>query len=123
MPRIFTDTVVAGRGLGKKLGYPTANLSKSHGIPSGVYGATIDLGDSRYNGLLVIGAFHRSDGLPAEELYILDFNEDIYGATLEIEIGEKIRDIRKFEKESDLKDQIEHDIKLLRKKIKARDSQ
>ena len=51
------------------------------------------------------------------EAHLLDFSGELYGEELEIEIGEKLRDERKFESPAQLREQIAHDIAEVRKLI------
>ncbi len=106
MRMTIIDIVVKGRGLGKKLGYPTANLAQSHGIAVGVWRARVDTREA----ILIVGAFMRADAMPAEEVYILDFAGDLYGTEITVEVFEKIRDIETFQNNQELKEQIEKDI-------------
>lgn len=115
---IIEDRVIRGRGLGKKLGYPTANLAQNHGIPSGVYRASIFFKNKRYDGFLIVGAF-QSKGLSAEEVYLLGFQGNLYGKKLKIEVKERLRTIKKFQRSGDLKKQIKEDIQCLQELLRG----
>ncbi len=119
---IIKDTVVQGRGLGKSLGYPTANLAQSHGLTAGVYRVKVRVqpltlpspsrgeGNIMHNACLIVGAFTKADGGLAEEVYILDFEGDLYGKEITLEVFEKIREIQQFSNDAELKKQIQKDI-------------
>ena len=90
--------VVRGDQLGQKLGFPTANLDAAGLVlpPNGVYAAHVNCRTkNRIRAVLNIG--HRptlQNPTPQlrVEAHLLDFNGDLYGQELEIEIGEKLRD-------------------------------
>ena len=96
-PVIITGTVVKGGRLGGKLGLPTANLdiALAKGLTSGVYHVTVTVADHNYHGLLHYGYNWLQSRLSLEVL-INDFTGDIYGATITVTVGEKIREIKKF---------------------------
>lgn len=123
--------VIKGECVGREIGYPTANLERGyfdeHTIGSGVYACRVLIKKtrkqknkktkmSRMKGIAIIGSSPAKVGDEKKiEVYILDFNDDIYGQFLEAEIVEKIRDIEKYENTSDLIKQIEKDITAARK--------
>lgn len=93
--------VVHGDKLGRKLGFPTANLALPDYklIPkNGVYLVKVHLKNQIYKGLLSIGT--RPTVTNSEEkrveVFILDFKEEIYGETLNLELIQFIRDDMKF---------------------------
>jgi riboflavin kinase/FMN adenylyltransferase len=113
-PFSILGTVERGNAVGRKLGYPTANIdSHNEAIPAhGVYVARARLGDEVFGGLVNIGVrptFHRQDQGRTIEVHLLDFDRDIYGRELEIEFVSKLRDERKFESADALKAQIARD--------------
>lgn len=111
LTRNFTlkSKVVEGMKLGRKIGFPTANLEypeKIVKIPYGVYMVKV------FNKLAVMnwGVKPTVGASEILEVHIPDFNGDLYGLELEIEILKKIRDERKFSSIEELKMQIEKDI-------------
>ena len=54
-----------------------------------------------------VGAFTKADGGLAEEVYILDFEGDLYGKEITLEVFEKIREIQQFSNDAELKKQIQ----------------
>ena len=111
----FKGTVVRGDGRGRKLGFPTANLSvdsEDKLIPAkGIYAAECVVENEKNYGLLSLGSrptFH-DDGRIVPEFYIFDFDRDIYDEEMKVEMVEKIRDEEKFKSVEDLVDQMKND--------------
>jgi len=98
----FKGTIVHGDGRGRKLGFPTANLSVDNPdklIPAkGIYAAECVVENEKHFGLLSLGSrptFHK-EGEIIPEFYIFDFDRDIYDAVMQVNLVEKIRDEEKF---------------------------
>jgi riboflavin kinase/FMN adenylyltransferase len=113
-PFSILGTVERGNAVGRKLGYPTANIDpQNEAIPAhGVYVARARLGDEVHGGIVNIGVrptFNRQDQGRTIEIHLLDFNRDIYGQDLEIEFVRKLRAEQKFESADALKAQIARD--------------
>jgi riboflavin kinase/FMN adenylyltransferase len=111
----FKGTVVRGDGRGRKLGFPTANLSvdsEDKLIPAkGIYAAECVVENEKHYGLLSLGSrptFH-DDGRIVPEFYIFDFDRDIYDEVMKVEMVEKIRDEEKFNSVDDLIVQMKND--------------
>lgn len=108
--------VVRGDGLGRKLGFPTANLSippEKLLPPNGVYAVLVKLDGKRFLGAMNIG--YRPTILDRREkrvveVHLLDFNGDLYGEIIETEILRRIRSEMKFSSLQELKKQIEKDV-------------
>ena len=114
-------TVVRGRGRGKKLGFPTANLNPHHEAlpPSGVYAARGFLGEKLLKGVIHIGQRPTfEDKQRSLEVHFFNFHKNIYGKDLELIFFEKLREIRRFGSPSELAKAIQKDslkaIKILR---------
>ncbi len=107
--------VVAGERLGRKLGFPTANLDVA-GIlvpPAGVYAADGQVGGKTYRAAVNIGqrpTLHSPAGGLCVEAHLLDFAEDIYGQEIELTFLGKLREERKFSSVAALQQQIERDV-------------
>ena len=104
----FKGKIVKGDGRGRKLGFPTANLSIGNDdklIPAkGIYAAECIVENKKHFGLLSLGSrptFHK-DGDTIPEFYIFDFDEDIYDQVMQVNMVEKIRDEEKFNSVEDL---------------------
>ena len=109
-PHIFTGTVVSGRKLGRTLGIPTANLAIPEGIlipKYGVYGAKAVFDGMERRAVVNIGSRPTVNGSHVTvEPWILDFDGDLYGHTLRLELLEFIRPEQKFNSLDDLKKEI-----------------
>jgi riboflavin kinase/FMN adenylyltransferase len=112
--------VIKGEGLGKKIGFPTANLEiKNYVIPKeGVYAVYVDINKRRYLGAFNIGrkSLPRPSKKICFEVHILNFKKRIYGEIIKISFLEKIREERKFSSWEKLKEKIKEDIQSLLKK-------
>ena len=110
----FKAKVIAGKGRGRKLGFPTANLDKTNlNIDCGVYSAKIKSNGKWYRALFHFGQRKTFNEGISLELYIKDFNFDIYHQEIEVKIVKKIREVRKFKGAEELKKQIKKDFKLI----------
>lgn len=118
-PYAFTGVVVEGNKLGRTLGYPTANLhisSEEKLVPgNGVYAVTVSLPaestpGSLYHGMMNIGLRPTVDGKKRViEVNIFDFNRDIYGHTLQVNLHHYLRGEVKFNGLDELKAQLQQD--------------
>ena len=110
--------VVEGNKLGRTINFPTANISvpKYKLLPkSGVYAVRIEIDTKQYIGMMNIG-FRPTIGKfdnKTLEVHIIDFNEDIYGKSIRIELISKIRDEIKFDDIEELKSQLKKDKELV----------
>jgi len=113
----LTGTVVHGQNIGADLGFPTANLeiSQKHKLvpPGGIYAVFVRHQQLRYGGMLYIGdrptlKDHHNTTI---EVNIFDFDKDIYGDKLQLELVERIRDDEAFEDLDGLRRQLEEDRK------------
>jgi riboflavin kinase/FMN adenylyltransferase len=112
-------TVVRGQNLGKKIGFPTANLSahSEQFPPNGVYFAEATLDGVVYPGVVNLGYRPTVSSDKAErvlEIYLLDFDRDIYGNDIEVRFVRYLRPEQKFENVDALARQIEFDVQQAR---------
>ncbi len=104
--------VASGYRVGRKLGFPTANVIESDPdklIPAnGVYAVWAKLDGKVYKGMLNIGICPTvgHDNKRTIEVHILHFSEDIYQRNLQLEFVERIRDERRFDNLSELSAQL-----------------
>ena len=110
----LTGKVIDGFKVGRKIGFPTANISLESSdklIPNwGVYAVRVLWNKLTYKGMLNIGTRPTLNGTKVSiEVHILDFYEDIYNQTIEIEFLKKIRDEQKFKSVDELIEQLKKD--------------
>ena len=114
--------MIYGKQLGRVIGFPTANLRFENKIypEFGVYGVKIHIQDDKkvYNGVMNIGRNPTVDvGVLSVETNIFDFNADIYGKVILIEVLKNIRKEKKFNSVDELKNQIGNDVNYWKNKI------
>jgi riboflavin kinase / FMN adenylyltransferase len=105
--------VIHGHARGKGLGFPTANLEVTQDLypNDGVYAGTVIVDDRRYNGVVNIGTNPTfGDGQLAVEVFLFDYQGDLYGRELQVALVGKIRDEQTFPSPDLLVRQIEQDI-------------
>ncbi len=108
-------TVVKGDSVGRRLGYPTANIDPHNEVipPNGVYAVRAIVDDGHYNGILYIGRRPTlkaaGEGESVIEVHIFDFDREIYQKAIEIGFEKKIRKEKKFAHREELIDQIKQD--------------
>lgn len=110
--------VISGQGLGKEELYPTMNLRvRDYLLPlDGVYATRTKVGEKIYDSVSFVGNRVSTDGLFSIETHILD--KDIESTqNVEIFFVEYLRDNKKFETLSELKEQISQDIKLAKERL------
>jgi riboflavin kinase/FMN adenylyltransferase len=112
-------TVKAGEKLGRKLGYPTANLSahSEQFPPNGVYVVEARLAGALYRGVANLGyrpTVSAGDLERLLELHLFDLDKDIYGEEVEVRFLRYLRDEQKFENVDALVAQITRDVKSAR---------
>lgn len=114
-PFFFTGRVVEGQKIGRTLGFPTANLDIEDlyklVLPAGIYAAQVRINDAVFPSMLYIGSRPTlNDTRPQTiELNILDYEGDLYGQILTVEVLDFIRPDKKLEDLKALKHQIEQD--------------
>ena len=128
-PASLYGEVMHGDGRGRKIGFPTANLNLFHSAapPHGVYLAEAVLQGTRYGALINIGrrptflddgdtSYSRffNEQIDKIEVYIQDFEGDLYGQAVEATLHGKVRDERRFDGVDELIAQIHRDAATLR---------
>jgi len=116
---VLCGKVVAGSGLGRRLGFPTANVAvpAQQLPPHGVYRVEAIWGGSRRPAVCNVGV-RPTLGPSGEvwvEVHVPGFDGDLYGRELEVRFLEKIRDEKRFDSMSELVDQIRKDVEAVRK--------
>jgi len=117
-PVTVLGSVIKGSHLGKKLGFPTANINPHHEVipPEGVYAVKVIFGRNRFNGVCNIGTrptFSKKGALRIE-VHLFNFHKNIYGRYIEIEFIKKIREEKKFPSAAALAENIKKDITFAR---------
>ena len=110
----LTGTIVKGKQLGRTIGFPTANLSIKEEyklIPqNGVYVVKSNIDGKEIFGMMNIGTNPTVGGQSQTiETNFLDFEGDLYGKNLQIELLHRIRDEQKFASLDALKEQLAKD--------------
>ena len=109
-------TVVEGKQLGRKIGFPTANIEasdKSKIIPGyGVYAVMVEIAGKWHKGMLNIGTrptFNKNADNRSIEVNIFDFSDDIYKEPITLNFIDKIRNEQKFNGIEALAEQLKKD--------------
>lgn len=114
----ISGEVIRGKGLGRDLGFPTANIlldNNKHPINSGVYVTFTVINGVIYPAITNVGAQPTVDGNDTViETYIDGFLGDLYGKSLTVYFVERLRDIKKFNSIIELKEQLEKDLRSIR---------
>jgi riboflavin kinase/FMN adenylyltransferase len=119
-PYEIQGPVVRGAGRGRALGFPTANVEPDAELRPklGIYAAHAEVLDGPAAGLrrpaaLSVGrnpTFPEASGAVTTEAYLLDFDGDLYGHRLRLEIGARLRDEQRFDSKQALIAQIGRDV-------------
>ena len=109
--------VISGKGQGRGIGFPTANLSidSAAGVEYGVYSAMAWACGEWRAAVVNVGAHPTAPGgPPAVEAYILDESVSLYGEELRLILTRYIRPERKFASMDELRGQISRDVEQAR---------
>lgn len=110
----ISGEVIGGRKLGRTLGFPTANLRLEDGanVESGIYAVRIRIDGQILCGVANIGRRPtiETNGDLIPEVYIFDFDGDLYEKRVEIEFVSRLRDELKFDTLEELRAQITRDV-------------
>ncbi len=114
-PYTLKGTVVRGDGRGRSLGFPTANIQLETPrkiVPkNGIYFVEARIGNDSHFGLSNVGVRPTfvDDGERLVEVYVLDLDQDLYGAKMEVSFLQRLRDELKFDSAEELITQMEKD--------------
>ncbi|MDT8399006.1 MAG: bifunctional riboflavin kinase/FAD synthetase [Pseudomonadales bacterium] len=110
----ISGVVVQGRQLARQLGAPTANirLETASIALQGVYAVNIECRGRLFQGVANIGykPTVETGSVPSLEVFLFDFEGDLYGDSLQVSFLEKLRDEKKFSDLDALKQQISRDV-------------
>jgi riboflavin kinase/FMN adenylyltransferase len=104
-PWFVSGTVIHGDKRGRELGYPTANLrlDPDCGLKHGIYAVRVGAGGRRHEGVASFGRRPTfGDGAPLLEVFLFDFADDLYGATIDVAFIGWIRHEERFASVDDL---------------------
>jgi riboflavin kinase/FMN adenylyltransferase len=114
-PFFLEAEVVRGDGLGRSIGFPTANADVgSEGKllpPGGVYAVEVEARGERYGGMMNVGTAPtmRADGLRRIEVHLFDFEGALYGERIRVHCLKFMREERKFGNPGELRVQLMQD--------------
>lgn len=107
----ITGVVIEGEKRGKVLGFPTANFEPNFKASEGIYISTTSVDEKLYKSVTFIGIAKTFNAKKSfAESYILDFDKNIYGKKIEVNLIKKIRDNQKFNSEKELIAAVQKDI-------------
>ena len=112
----FSGKVFRHLGRGTDLGYPTANIHIDPQTPEGIYVGYAAVSAKAYPALVFVGrplTFGETD--KKAEVYILDFDQDIYEMNVDVSVMKKLRENMKFDSEKELIAQMSQDEENARK--------
>jgi riboflavin kinase/FMN adenylyltransferase len=121
-PWFVAGLVIHGEKRGRDLGYPTANirLDKNCGLKHGIYAVRVGRGAERFDGVASFGRRPTFDnGAPLLEIFLFDFEGDLYGTTLDVAFIAFIRDELRFDNVDALVRQMDDDSARARERLAA----
>ncbi|MBS3812572.1 riboflavin biosynthesis protein RibF [Candidatus Bipolaricaulota bacterium] len=110
-PPMIYGKVVSGDKIGRNIGFPTANLKVDKRVVTpyaGSYAAIVTVSDKCYPGVVYVGAkptFNKAK--TRVEVHIIDFDNDIYGENVELELIRFISSSKRYRNKAELKRAIE----------------
>ena len=109
---IVEGVVIGGNRLGRKLGFPTANIALDDdlAVDNGVYSSKVVVEGEEYVAMTNVGVRPSVDGTKRLlETHLFGFEGLLYGLKLRVELYDKIRDEKKFSSVDELREQITKD--------------
>lgn len=114
---IIKGVVIHGAQLGRKMGFPTANIDARDidVIENGVYLSQVEIEGKIYKAMSNVGLRPSVDGKTRLlETHIFDFEGDLYGQTITVNLVKKIRDEQRFNTLDELQQQLRTDAAICR---------
>jgi len=114
-PFFLEAEVVRGEGLGRGVGFPTANAGVDSAgkllPPGGVYAVEVETRGERYGGMMNVGTAPtmHADGARRIEVHIFDFEGELYGERIRVHCLQFMREERRFGSTGELRAQLMHD--------------
>jgi riboflavin kinase/FMN adenylyltransferase len=110
----MSGKVIRGLGLGKNLGFPTANVNLNRRLTpvDGIFAARVSgLSEGLLDGVASVGTRPTVGGVkPLLEICIFDFDRDIYGEYITVHFIERLREERKFSDVDSMVTQMHKDV-------------
>ncbi|QIW16603.1 riboflavin biosynthesis protein RibF [Pasteurellaceae bacterium RH1A] len=116
-PYAIAGRVAHGNKLGRTIGFPTANIMLNRLVTpiQGVYAVQVKTAQGDFQGIANVGNRPTINGTkPLLEVHIFDFNQSIYGQSIEVAFLHKVRSEIKFASFDELKAQIERDVQAVK---------
>ena len=111
----YSSPVFKGQQLGRTISFPTVNLDPSvwpQGMKPGVYSSLVKVGKREFQGALYYGPrLVLGETKNVLEIFLIDFDQEIYGETVKFTIGKFVREPMNFTSVEELKTQLEEDVK------------
>ncbi|HEY6860597.1 MAG TPA: riboflavin biosynthesis protein RibF, partial [Pseudolabrys sp.] len=120
-PWFVSGEIVHGDKRGRELGFPTANLKldSSCGLKHGIYAVRVEIAGKRHDGVASFGRRPMfDDGAPLLEVFLFDFDGDLYGQVIDVAFIGWIRHEQKFESIDALKRHMAADVAQARDALK-----
>lgn len=127
-PYSISGRVVRGDGLGRKLGFPTANVQMKHNRPplTGIFAVSVaGVRDRPLPGVASLGVRPtvKAQGAPVLEVYLFDLDEDLYRRHVRVDFHHKLRDEEKYADLATLTRQIGRDVENAKAFFRRQDAQ
>lgn len=122
---LIEGDVAGGAGRGRRLGFPTANiaLAQSQALHHGIYAVRVYVDGLRHHGAAYLGTRPTFDaGPPVLEIFLLNYEGDLYGKTLEVELIDFVREDARFRHADSLVEQMHADCEQARRILECIDS-
>lgn len=121
-----SGVVVHGKGIGRSVGMPTANVDYKawpKGLTCGVYSSVVNVNGGEYLAVTNVGTRPSidNDKKVLIEAHILNFDSDIYGETIKVDFYKYIRGIQKFASLEEVKKQVDKDIEYTKEIMKPKE--
>lgn len=118
----LTGNVIHGKQQGTVLGWPTINLdiSPPTNVQFGVYAGKAFINNRESINAAIIIGIPNQQNQPSIEAHLINYQENLYGQTVTLELLEFIRPLIQFESQQELIKQIERDIRDIKKIISSR---
>ena len=107
-----TGMVIGGARRGTVLGFPTANIAlpAATALAHGIYAVRVLVDGKTHPAAAYLGTRPTfDDGAPVLEVFLLDFDDNLYGRQIAVDFIDHIRGDRRFDSIDDLKAQMQHD--------------